>query len=259
MATDAEHVDPRGEWEIIGQLADASNATLLVRSGDEQFVYKPVRGERPLWDFPTGTLGRREVAAFRVSQSLGWNLIPRTRWVRDAPFGPGSVQDWVASDGFPVQVFPMGEVPDGWLAVISGIDDQDRGIEVAHRDSDDLRRMAVFDLLVNNADRKGGHIMMCPEPGPGVPASNPVIRGIDHGLCFHQEPKLRTVLWGFVGTPIPAPLLADIERCLPELPDLLQGLSTEERGALRARGKSLLAAGEFPPPAGGPVIPWPPI
>lgn len=246
MATAAEP----GDWHVVGQLSEASNATLLVEIGDERFIYKPVRGERPLWDFPDGTLGRREVAAYEVSRRLGWDLIPRTRWTTEGPFGPGSLQDWVDAERLPVSAFPSDEVPEGWLPVISAVDDQDRPLEVAHRDSDDLRRMALFDLVVNNADRKGSHLY---ERADGS------IQGIDQGLCFHAQPKVRTVLWGFVGEPLPEQWCSDLAATLDQLPDAMVGLGADEAVALVARGRQLLASRVFPPPSGGPVIPWPPI
>lgn len=246
MAIDADE----GEWQVAGQLSEASNTTLLVEIDGARYVYKPQRGERPLWDFPGGTLGRREVAAHTISELLGWAVVPRTRWVKQGPFGPGSLQDWVDGVGFPVSVFPSDEVPEGWLPVISAVDDDDRPLAVAHRDTDDVRRMALFDLLVNNADRKGSHVY---EMADGR------LQGIDHGLCFHAEPKLRTVLWGFVGEPIPDEWCADVARVLSGPLGELVGLTPGEVAALRHRGAELLADPVFPPPSGGPVIPWPPL
>lgn len=245
MATGAE-----AHWEVLGQLSEASNATLLVELSGQRFVYKPVRGERPLWDFPDSTLGRREVAAFEVSRRLGWDLVPRTRWVSDGPFGPGSLQDWVDGASLPVGVFPAGKVPDGWLSVLSGADESDKPLEVAHRDNADLRRMALFDLLINNADRKGGHLFQLADGS---------LQGIDQGLCFHHEPKVRTVLWGFVGEPIADDLVLDLREARSDLPDLLTGLSSAEAGALGARVDVLLARPMFPGPVSGPAIPWPPL
>lgn len=246
MATAAD----AGDWHVVGQLSEASNATFLVEIHGRRHVYKPVRGERPLWDFPEGTLGRREVAAYEVSRLLGWDLVPKTRWATDGPFGAGSLQDWVEATGLPVSVFPGEEVPEGWLPVISAVDEEDRPLEVAHRDTDDLRRMAMFDLLVNNADRKGSHIF---ELADGS------IKGIDQGLCFHDEPKLRTVLWGFVGQPLPDLLCSDLAAAADRLPDAMTGLGDGEIAAVLGRAGRLLEDRLFPPPAGGPVIPWPPI
>ncbi len=234
---------------MLGQVSDASNATLVVEAGDHRLVYKPVRGERPLWDFPDGTLARREVAAYEISRHLGWDVVPPTRWVEDGPYGPGSVQDWVGDDVAAVSVFREGAVPEGWLPVLQAVDDADRPLVVAHADTPRLRLITVFDLVVNNADRKGGHLL-----GDGDAAW-----GIDHGLSFHAEPKLRSVLWGFVGRPIDDGVLADLADRRDDLPDLLVGLSGAEGAALRARVDRVLADGVFPPPRGGPVIPWPPI
>lgn len=193
------------DWRVVGQLTQASNATLLVEIDGRRHVYKPVAGEAPLWDFPAGTLGRREVAVFEIAQVLGWDVVPATRWVDDAPFGPGMVQEWVTEDRIPVGFFAPTDIPAGWLPIATGIDDADRQVVLAHGDSWELQRIAVFDLVVNNADRKGGHLL--------GDATGPVL-GIDHGLCLHEALKLRTVLWGFAGRPIPDELASDLERAL---------------------------------------------
>ena len=165
-----------------------SNATLLVNlslGGDEiRAIYKPQRGERPLWDFPTGTLCRREVAAFAVSRALGWDLVPDTV-LRDGPFGLGMVQRYVEHD------------PDRhYFAIL-----EEQG--------DPLRRMAAFDIVVNNADRKGGHCLEAAEDGR--------VLGIDHGLCFHAQWKLRTVIWDFGGEPLPADVVTDLTGLAAEI------------------------------------------
>lgn len=238
-------------WRILGQLSDASNATLLVEIDGVRHVYKPVAGERPLWDFPDGTLALREVAACAVAQALDWPIVPPTRWVDQAPFGPGSVQEWVSAEGIGVGIYASGSVPDGWLPVLRGEDEHGDQVEVAHRDSPQMLQLAVFDLIVNNADRKGGHIY---ERVDGT------VRGVDHGLCFHQEPKLRTVLWGFAGRPVPAALLTDLDRIRPQVPDCLTGLDGDEVAGTAHRIQEILDRPVMPAPhAGAPAIPWPPL
>lgn len=231
-------------------MADASNATLVVERGDQRAVYKPTRGERPLWDFPDQTLGRREVAAYEMSRRLGWDVVPVTTWITDGPFGPGSLQEWVDHAIDVVGVFPAHDVPESWLPVLDAVDREDRPLTVAHADTPLLRRLALFDLLANNTDRKGGHIL---SPGEGQ------VAGIDNGLCFHAEPKVRTVLWGFAGQALPDDLVSDLSAARDELPDLLVGLAEEEKQALIHRIDELLATPVFPYPGAGPVIPWPPL
>ncbi|MFN8126948.1 MAG: SCO1664 family protein [Candidatus Nanopelagicales bacterium] len=255
-------------WTVLGQLSDASNATLLVEVDGVRHVYKPVAGERPLWDFPDGTLGRREVAASAVADLLGWPVVPPTRWVEEAPYGPGSLQRWITAPGAGVQIFAAGQVPTGWVPVLRGEDEGDRPVEVAHRDSPAMLRMAVFDLVVNNADRKGGHLY---EQADGS------VQGVDHGLCFHADPKLRTVLWGFAGREIPEAMRVDLHRLAARwgksaegpagaagevrepLPGVT-GLSEDEIEALSRRVQALVDDPVLPPPvAGTRAIPWPPL
>jgi uncharacterized repeat protein (TIGR03843 family) len=253
-----------GELAVQGRLVAATNATLLCTisrpssSTDDsmQCVYKPVAGEQPLWDFPDGTLGRREVAAFLVSEAAGWHVVPPTI-LRDGPFGPGMCQLWVDQDGTAlVDVFRPDDVPAGWIHVLDAVDGAGEPVVLAHLDDPRLRRMALFDVVVNNADRKGGHVL--------VDRSGTVC-GVDHGVCFHSEPKLRTVLWGWVGRD----LTADERRTLHRLSSALDGnlgaqlgelLSTEEVQATGSRVAGLLGDGRFPrPESGRRAIPWPPF
>lgn len=244
------------ELTLTGRLATASNATFLGSIGDDAVVYKPVAGEAPLWDFPGGTLARREVASFLVSEALGWEVVPRT-WLRDGPFGEGMVQLWQEPDPDQdaVDLVPSDQVPaTGWRTVLEGEDQAGRAVALVHEDSPALRRMAVFDAIVNNADRKGDHILAMPGGHR---------HGVDHGLTFHHEDKLRTVLWGWVGEPLTAEemggigriadaLGGELGRSLPEL------LSAEEIDALAARCARLRADGRFPAPGGDmPAVPWP--
>lgn len=244
-----------GELALIGRITSASNATFLGRIGGIDVIYKPVAGERPLWDFPDGGLARREVAAFLVSQSFGWNVVPRT-WLRDGPFGLGMVQLWQDADPDQgaVDLVPAGAVTDGWRQVFAGTDDQDRPVALVHEDSLALRRMAVFDAVVNNADRKGAHIL---------PMADGHRHGVDHGLTFHVEHKLRTVLWGWLGEPFNDEELDGIDRVRADLArhlgDALGGLISDlEIEALDARCARLRSEGRFPGPHGDmPAMPWP--
>ena len=176
-----------GEIDLEGRMLDASNVTLVgtIRRGEVvgECVYKPVAGERPLWDFPDGTLAGREISAFLVSQASGWRVVPPTV-LREGPFGPGMVQLWM--DGDPGVDLPT----------------------FVRRDDPALRRMAVFDAVVNNADRKGGHILPLPDGH---------VYGVDHGICFSVDPKLRTLLWRWAGKRLPADAVAVLERLADEL------------------------------------------
>ena len=252
-----------GDLELVGRLRTASNATFVARIGEVTVVYKPVAGEAPLWDFPDGTLANREVAAYLVSESFGWDVVPPT-WLRDGPHGPGMVQRWQEPDPAqdPVDVVPAdGAADDGGVAgpaaprtVLEGLDEDDHPVRLVHEDSAALRRMAVFDVVVNNADRKGGHVLPMPD-GHRF--------GVDHGVTFHEEHKLRTVLWGWAGEPLDADELAGVERVRADLDgalgDRLAGLLTgDEMAALRGRCDRVLRAARFPFPEGPmPSVPWP--
>ena len=244
------------ELTLTGRLTTASNATFLGSIGGAAVVYKPIAGEQPLWDFPDGCLAHREVAAYLVSEVLGWNIVPRT-WLRDGQFGEGMVQLWQETDPeqAPVDLVPADDLPDsGWKEVLQGSDDAGRIVSLIHEDTAALRRMAVFDVLVNNADRKGDHVL-------GMPGGHRY--GVDHGLTFHQAHKLRTVLWGWIGEALSAEEREGIDRVLAgldgELGTQLAGLLTaEEIEAFAARCTRLRAAGEFPAPSGNmPAVPWP--
>lgn len=235
-----------------GRLMPASNATFVGDLDGRRVVYKPVAGERPLWDFPDGTLAAREVAAYVVSEALGWRIVPPT-WLGDGPHGPGMLQEWREPDGpDAVEVVAAGGVPEGWLHVFDGLDAHDRPVSLVHEDSAALRRMAVFDVLVNNADRKGGHVLAMAD-GHRF--------GVDHGVTFHRDPKLRTILWGWRGSPLTAEEVAAVsalgEGVLAALDDLLE---PEETAAFARRCERLVLAGRLPQPHGDwPPIPWPPF
>ena len=219
-----------GDVELKGRMPWSSNQTFLVEvaRGDEAVlgVYKPGRGERPLWDFPGG-LYRREVAAWVLSELLGWSVVPETV-LRDGPLGEGSVQRFVAAD-FTQHYFTLFEQP-------------------AHHAA--LRTICTFDLLANNTDRKSGHCLL---------GDDGRLWAIDNGLCFHPAPKVRTVIWEFGGEPVPDELLGSVEALLGRLPGgLVALLSEEELSGLRRRAEALLRRPVFPDPDPlGHCYPWP--
>ena len=192
------------ELVLTSRIMPASNATFVGHIGDVAVVYKPVAGERPLWDFPEGNLANRETAAYVVSEAFGWNIVPHT-WLREGPMGIGMVQLWqdIDPEQDAVDLVPADAVPEGWRHVLDGSDAEDRDISLVHEDSAALRRMAVFDVVVNNADRKGGHVLEMPGGHR---------YGVDHGLTFHVEHKLRTVLWGWVGEPLTSDELSALKQ-----------------------------------------------
>jgi uncharacterized repeat protein (TIGR03843 family) len=222
----------RGAIEVKGRMPYSSNVTLLAElclDGNTGLaIYKPERGERSLWDFPSG-LYKRELAAYHLSEALGWGLVPLTVR-REGPYGEGSFQQFVAAD-FEQHYFTIVENP-------------------AHHDR--LRRICLFDLLANNADRKSGHCLL---------GQDGQVYAIDNGLCFHVDPKLRTVIWQFAGEAIPEALLDDIRRLLdPGLPAALHDLlAPDERRAVAARAQALVARKRFPTDRGGHRYPWPPV
>ena len=263
----------RGELSVVGQIADASNVALLcevegadevasVTGGPVHVIYKPVRGERPLWDFPRGTLAGREVATFEVSRAGGWAVVPPTV-LRDGAYGPGSVQLWIGdpfseqADARPVDVVPPRRVPPGWLPVVDGELNDGAAVTVVHEDRDDVRDVATLDAVVNNADRKGSHL---------VRDRNGALWGFDHGVTFSPDPKLRTVLWGWAAEPLrPADLarLEALRECLADRDSALTSrlttlLPRDDRRALEVRVAALLRTGTHPRPSPGwPHIPWP--
>lgn len=254
-----EAVLTSGDMSIEGRLWDSSNSAMRVECtlGDVRVpaVYKPRRGERPLWDFATGTLGRREVATYVVDDALGWGLVPVTVWREDAPMGPGSLQAWVEVDDDmpPVDVVDARTIPEGWHVVAEGEGARGDHVCLVHEESVALRRLAVLDAVVNNADRKGGHVL---RSGPAH------VAGIDHGLTFHEEPKLRTVLWGWADTPLDDAILVDLQAVANTWSSVsarLDFLLTQsEITATADRLASLLSSRSFPGPDGAwPALPWP--
>lgn len=256
-------------------MAAASNASLFAVVEDDgtrlACMYKPIAGERPLWDFPSGTLALREVATYVLSAASGWDVVPPTVLRADGPFGPGSVQAWVGEDTaptdtalgpdtapHPVDVVGPGNVPPGWLHVLDAIDADGDPVSLVHADDQTLRHLAVLDVVANNADRKGGHILR----GPGGRTL-----GIDHGLTFNTADKLRTVLWGWAGHPLPGDVLDTLRRLATDLdgPSALHDtlarlLTPDEIRRTAARARHLTRTRRHPAPSGtGPPIPWPPF
>jgi hypothetical protein len=228
--------------QLVGRLLDASNATFLAEieagSGAGQAgtqtmraIYKPVRGERPLFDFPVGTLANRERAAYLLSEAIGWAIVPPTV-LRDGPLGPGMVQQWMDED------------------VDTDV------LELLRKPDDRLRRIAVFDLLANNADRKGGHLIV---------VAGGHVYGVDHGICFAAQPKLRTILWGWRGQPLADAEVEGVRRVCRALDgrlgdDLRELLSEREVAATAERARELLEHPVFPQPdPTRPAVPWPPF
>lgn len=247
------------ELQITGRLLQASNATFLAElttpDGTTEWVYKPVEGERPLWDFPHGTLGLREVAAYEVSRIGGFDCVPVTVYA-DGPLGPGSLQAWIDSEEDAVaelvDIVPARpRPPAGWFTCIDGLGADDRPVSVIHADDPRLRNLAVFDVLVNNADRKGGHIL----------ASQGQVFGVDHGISFHTDHKLRTLLWGWAGSELRPAELERVATVRDQAPALLGAMLSEpEVEALVRRAALLLDRRRLPRPRGQwPSIPWPPF
>jgi uncharacterized repeat protein (TIGR03843 family) len=232
MATStAVDVLTRGALTVKGRLPWSSNATLLVEAELDGVttlgVYKPERGERPLWDFPSG-LFRRELAAWHLSEALGWGLVPLTVAREEGPYGEGSVQLFIPAD-FEQHYFTVRE-------------------DARHHDR--LRRICAFDLITNNADRKSGHCLL---------GEDGLVYAIDNGLCFHVDPKLRTVIWDFADEPLPQPILEDLRRLAaggaPESVSTL--IDDDERRALIRRTRALVKIGRFPTDTIGRGYPWP--
>ncbi|WP_328482880.1 SCO1664 family protein [Streptomyces sp. NBC_00377] len=253
----------RGEITVRGRIRDASNAalycTVAYEGREAACVYKPVAGERPLWDFPDGTLAQREVAAYAVSEATGWGLVPPTV-LREGPHGEGMCQLWIetAPESELLALVDAEEPEPGWKAIGFAEVGEGRTALLVHVDDERLRRLAVLDAVINNADRKGGHLL---------PTAEGRLYGIDHGVTFNAENKLRTLLWGWAGEPLTG-----------EAVEVLKGLRTAlepagrlaltlgalitpaELDATRARTDALLEAGTHPEPSGDwPAIPWPPV
>lgn len=227
-----------GELEVVGMMPWSSNYTLLsrVRDGDTEClaIYKPRKGERPLWDFARGTLCRREHAAYLVDAALGWGLIPPTV-LRDGPYGLGSVQLFIEAD-FDTHLLMMEK-------------------ESCYRQA--ILRLVAFDVIINNADRKSGHCLK---------GSDGRMWAIDHGIAFHSEYKLRTVLWDYISMPLPADDLENLRELQHDLrsggplrQELGSLLASDEIKAFGRRVDCMVASGAYPQPGPGPNVPWPPV
>jgi uncharacterized repeat protein (TIGR03843 family) len=225
-----------GEIALVGRLRYSSNGAFLAEVTADGVtvpaVYKPRRGERPLWDFPDGTLGEREVAAYELSRGLGWGVVPVTVLREEGPLGVGALQRFVEHDP------------------------EEHYFTLFEANQDRFRQFAAFDVLANNTDRKGGHCLH--------DLANDLILGIDHGLTFHRSWKLRTVIWEFAGEPVPPALVDDLCRVVAELDDgplgerLSMLLAPDELAAIAIRASDLLRDGHFPiPDAGYHSVPWP--
>jgi uncharacterized repeat protein (TIGR03843 family) len=221
----------RGALTVKGRLPWSSNATLLVEAELDGVttlgVYKPERGERPLWDFPSG-LFRRELAAWHLSEALGWGLVPLTVGREEGPYGEGSVQLFIPAD-FEQHYFTLRE---------------------DERHHDRLRRICAFDLIANNADRKSGHCLL---------GEDGAVYAIDNGLCFHVEPKLRTVIWEFADELVPPEILEDLRRLAagPVPATVAALIDQDECRALLKRARALVKIGRFPTDTVGRGYPWP--
>jgi uncharacterized repeat protein (TIGR03843 family) len=278
---DALEVLARGELDVRGRIVEASNATLLAEvelDGVRSLcVYKPTAGERPLWDFPGRTLANREAATYLLSAATGWGLVPPTTLRADGPYGPGSVQWWILGEPAPsgqddagdveqlavaepgaglVDVVPPDRRPPGWLDVVEASGWDGERVVLVHADDPDLRRLCVLDVVANNADRKGGHILR---------AGDGRLYGVDHGLTFNEDEKLRTVLWGWAGERLSEDAVDVLGRLATDLDGegaLRQGLlDLLDRGEVQRtlqRVRRLLSSGRYPRPGGRrPSIPWP--
>jgi hypothetical protein len=221
-----------GEIVVVGRLVDASNATLLANIKDSdpkiEIIYKPIAGERPLWDFPDGDLASREYSAFLLSLMAGFNLVPLTV-LRDGPFGHGMVQEWI------------------------DIDETVDVVEYGQSNDDQLRKLALFDSVINNADRKFGHLLLDKQG---------VLKGCDHGISFHTEDKLRTVIWQFSSLQFNSEEIILLNKVIDlNLEQIFnEYLTASEINALRQRVDELLSTGMFPEPSQiRPAVPWPPV
>ncbi|GHH75334.1 phosphatidylinositol kinase [Streptomyces sulfonofaciens] len=256
----------QGELTVRGRIRDASNAVLFCtveHDGERaECVYKPVAGERPLWDFPDGSLARREVAAYEVSEALGWGLVPPTV-LRDGPHGEGMCQLWIETlppDAAPelLALVDAEEPEPGWKAIGLAEVGEGRTALLVHADDPRLRRLAVLDAVINNADRKGGHLL---------PAAGERLYGIDHGVTFNAENKLRTLLWGWAGESLTEEALTALAALRGALAEggplalrLAELITPQELDATRSRVAALLDSGRHPAPSGEwPAIPWPPV
>lgn len=261
MASEVELLLESGEVEPLGRIVESSNGAVLVRvTLDEESrlaIHKPVALERPLWDYPDGTLAGRERAAYLISEAGGFGVVPPTV-LHEGPWGMAATQQWVGephtAPDLVVDVVAPDEVPDGWREVLRGETPEGEEVVVAHAVEPGVRTAAVFDALINNSDRKGGHLLRIDE----------TVWGVDHGVSLGVEPKLRTVLWGWAGEDLDVVDVARVERVRDALlkgdlaHSLADLLTADEVAALGARANQLLTERRHPLPLPGwPAIPWP--
>jgi uncharacterized repeat protein (TIGR03843 family) len=248
----------RGRLDVEGRLVEASNVTLFCNIELDgavcNAVYKPVSGERPLWDFPDGTLAGREVATYLIAEASGLGAIPPTV-LRDGPFGEGMVQLWVnTTEDELVDVRAPDELPKDWRIVLHAHDRLGEPAVLAHADHAGMQELALLDIVVNNTDRKGGHVLA------GVDGR---VYGVDHGICLHSEPKLRTVLWGWIGEPLPPEAIRKLHALRSKINGALgntlsEHLTSFEIHSIASRIEQLLEEGVFPSPSDDwRAIPWP--
>lgn len=261
QASTVEKALAESELTVEGRILVSSNAALLVslEVGPDRVhaIYKPVARERPLWDYPDGTLAGRERAAYLVSTLGGFGVVPPTVLRSTGPLGPGSVQLWVEgrSDSV-VDVVAPGEVPAGWRAIFEGTDQHGRPVVLVHACDEGTRRVAVLDIVLNTSDRKGSHLIRSD-------AAASQVWGVDHGVSLGVEPKLRTVLWGFVRERLTAADLEPVARLRHALEqraseELAEHLTQDELAALAERVDDLLETARFPAPSEDwPAVPWP--
>lgn len=258
-ATDAELEEHllRAPLRVLGRLVASSNQAVLMEADGAYAIHKPITLERPLWDYPPGTLARRERAAYLVCAGMGLSLVPPTV-LREGPWGLGSLQLWIGEPGTPlpgvVTVCAQDEVPRGWLEVLRGHEEGGRAVCLAHADTPEVRSAVLLDAVLNNSDRKGGHLGIGPQG----------LRGFDHGVSLGSQPKLRTVLWGWAGDPLSDADLGHLETLTGALrgtglaDELGALLEPSEVDALNARIRRLRRTRRYPVPAPNwPAIPWP--
>ncbi|GGB35654.1 phosphatidylinositol kinase [Flexivirga endophytica] len=264
-AIDAERLQrllSDGPLEVEGRLVQASNFVLRVwvEDGGERIpaVYKPIRGEQPLWDFPEGTLAGRESAAYLIAAAGQWDCVPVTALRPDGPMGAGSVQQWVGplepvAENDLLRIDPLEAVPSDYLPVLGVHDEEDRPLVVSHAPHQDLRDVALLDVVLNNADRKASSLIL----------DDGHLYAVDHGLTLHAEEKLRTVLWGFAGEPLSECEIGRLESVRVALANALGealrgAIQEDELEALRDRVEELLETRQFPePPDHRHPLPWP--
>lgn len=236
-------------WTVVGRISQSSNNALLVSNNGIKGVYKSVRGENPLWDFPSQTLSLREMQAFQIDRLLQFNLIPSTTWIDTDTLGPGIIQRYISdSQVSDIRLISEDVESDSWITIVKGEIDEEE-IYLQHSNKDDTFLAAVFDVLINNSDRKAGHLLRDNQSKLWL---------IDHGVSFHEEDKLRTVLWGWIGEPISSELKQTLTEALER--SIWRDtwlLSESELEAFERRVETLLTDGMPQPSPFWPSLPSP--